>query len=83
MNAKELAKKLGKNAFFFLIGGIIGIIAGFLYVTVIWAPMSAPDIGLGIIGFIPVMLVIFCAIGFFLGGIVALITYNIFRKKKK
>lgn len=83
MNVKGLVKKVGKNALFFLIGGVIGLIAGFLYVTVVWAPEGAGEIGLGIIGVIPVMLVIFCTIGFVLGGALSLILYNIFREKKK
>ncbi len=73
-------KKLGKNVLAIIIGAILGLIIGLSYVLFIWIPFSGHEVGLGIIGIAPFMLVLFGLIGLVVGAVVGLVIYQIVKR---
>jgi ABC-type amino acid transport system permease subunit len=83
MKLKRMLKIIGKNLLASIYGALIGIVVSIVYLTKIWMPQKAPDIGLAIIALLPVLLILFAFIGMVGGGIVGIISFQIYKKYKK
>ena len=83
MNLGQLLKKFGKNLLAGLIGAVMGVIIFVIYLFKFWLPANAEKMGLGIIAFIPIMLILFSVMGIFIGGISGIVIYHIIRSFRK
>lgn len=79
----KIIKIILKNLLLFLLSGIIGIVAFFIYGIKVWLPSYASKIGLGAIALLPVVLIFSVIIGFFFGGIVGILIYHLYILIKK
>ncbi len=79
MNFKKLFKKIKKNLLVGFYGSIVGMIFSVFYLIKVWLPLNSNEIGLAIIAVLPVMIVLFSIGGIFIGGILAIIIYQIMR----
>jgi len=70
---KNFLKGVGKNALVILFGAIVGSIVLFVYLFYFWLPLNSARIGLGVIAYIPVLLIFSLIIGSIAGGIIALV----------
>ena len=78
-----LLKKIGKNLLVWLGGAAIGIIISTIYLFKIWLPANAGKMGLGIIALLPIIFILFSAIGIFIGGISGVIIYHFIKSLRK
>ena len=79
MNFKKLFKEIKKKLLVGLDGSIIGMIFSVFYLIKVWLPLNSNEIGLAIIAILPVMVILFSIGGIFIGGILAIIIYQIMR----
>lgn len=89
----KFLKIIGKNALAFLAGGVAGILAFFYFVfpqalQKALAEQSAGGAIVGALALVPVLLIIYGALGLAAGGAGGVIVYNVFKiifkiKKKK
>jgi len=85
MKIAKILKTMGKNILAFLVGGIIGFIVNiaFIFPAAIEQVALKKDVGLGIIAFSPVLFIIYGIISIVIGGFLAVIIYNIVKRKKQ
>ena len=79
MNFKKLFKEIRKNLLVGFYGSIIGMIFSVFYLIKVWLPLNSNEIGLAVIAILPVMIALFSIGGIFIGGILAIIIYQIIR----
>lgn len=77
-----IIKTILKNILVFLLGGLAGLVVG-VSLALIWINTTGYQAGLGIIALAPFMIVLFSLLGIFLGGIAAIIIYNLIKLRKK
>jgi len=85
MKIAKILKAIGKNALAFLTGAIIGLIinAVFIFPSAVQKVASEKDIGLGIIALAPALFIIYGIISIIIGGFLAIVIYNIIKRRKK
>ncbi len=84
MKIANILKKIGKNVLAFLTGAIIGLIVNITLVfpSAVQKIASEKDVGLGIIALAPVLFIIYGIISILIGGFLAIVIYNIIKRKK-
>ncbi|MBN1924014.1 MAG: hypothetical protein JW791_04625 [Nanoarchaeota archaeon] len=83
MDWKKFLKILAKNAAALVIGAIVGAAVLNVFVFTVWMPNNSPDVGLGVIALLPVLVIIYAVLGGIIGALMGLIIYNLFFRKKK
>lgn len=83
MNWKQILKKVSKSLAAILGGALIGGILAELYTLYIWLPLEGPKIGLGIIGLIVPIMILFGLMGIVTGAVLGLMIYWIYKYFKK
>ncbi len=85
MKITKILKTIGKNVLTFLVGAIIGLIVNITLVfpSAIQKIASEKDVGLGIIALAPVLFIIYGIISIVIGGFLAIVIYNIIKRKKR
>jgi hypothetical protein len=79
----KILKALIKNIFVFIGGFIAGSIIVFIFAGKLLAPLAEKDIGLGVIAVAPIMILLYIIMFGTLGGVLAVIIYNIRRYRKR
>lgn len=74
-----------KNILVFAAGGVLGLVAVVLFAKPLLERVLTKDVGLGIIALAPVMLLLYAIVFATIGGIIAVILYNVIRfiRRKK
>ncbi len=85
MKITKILKTIGKNVFVFLVGAVIGLIINITVVfpSAIEKVALEKDVGLGIIALAPVLFIIYGIISIVIGGFLAILVYNIIKRKKR
>ncbi len=85
MKITKILKTIGKNVFVFLVGAVIGLIIdiAFVFPSAIEKVAIEKDVGLGIIALAPVFFIIYGIISVVIGGFLAILIYNIIKRKKR
>jgi len=85
MNIAEILKTIGKNILTFLVGAIMGLIVNITLVfpSAIQKIATEKDVGLGIIALAPALFIIYGIISIVIGGFLAIVIYNIIKRKKR
>ncbi|MDP3989626.1 MAG: hypothetical protein Q8Q01_00290 [archaeon] len=76
-----ILKTLGKNLLVILIGGLTGGIISIPF-AIVWMKSIGPQVGLGIIALLPIILILYFIIGAFIGAVLGLFIYHLFIKRK-
>tara|TARA_Y100000034_G_C6795683_1_gene356606 strand:- start:591 stop:887 length:297 start_codon:yes stop_codon:yes gene_type:complete len=71
-----------KNFLAFIIGGIITAALLLLFFIKIYLPSVAPKVGLGILALIPAVVALSVSYGLLIGGILGIIIYQVWRRRK-
>ncbi len=82
MSFKSILKLIAKNIAAFLVGSILGLLSTLIIVPIALQNSLEGKSALGAIALIPVLFIIYGILGIVIGGILGIILYNLFRKKK-
>ncbi|MFC1732901.1 hypothetical protein ACFL6I_21585 [candidate division KSB1 bacterium] len=79
----KIIKSLLRNLLAFIVGALIGGVTTLLFARKLLESLSEKDIGLGVIAVAPIMILMYLIMFGTLGGVLAVIIYNIRRYIKK